>query len=80
MKLIKYNKISGVFLGLFFITLLLNSCNEENVINLEPYNQISENVAFDTKENIVLSVNGMYQSAQVGLYNGTGRGYPFGAA
>jgi len=53
MKLIKYNKISGVFLGLFFITLLLNSCNEENVINLEPYNQISENVAFDTKENIL---------------------------
>ena len=85
MKLIKYKKISGLFLGLFFTTLFLNSCNEENVINLEPYNQISENAAFDTKENIVLSVSGMYQAAQIGLYNNSGtsqsgRGYPFGAA
>lgn len=65
--------------------LVLTSCTRENVIDLEPYNQISENVAFDSKENIVLSVNGMYQAAQVGLYNNTGsstagRGYPFGAA
>ena len=38
MKLIKYKKISGLFLGLLFTTLFLNSCNEENVIELEPYN------------------------------------------
>ena len=60
--------------------MLFVSCTEENVIELEPYNQISENVAFDSKENIILSVNGMYQAAQVGHYNGAGRGYPFGAA
>ncbi len=73
----------------YFLTICavitLSACNEDNVINLEPYNQISEDVAFSTKENIVLSVNGMYQAAQVGLYNfanpsTSGRGYPFGAA
>lgn len=65
--------------------LTLTACNRDNVIELEPYNQISEDVAFSTKESIVLSVNGMYQAAQVGLYNNAnpssaGRGYPFGAA
>jgi len=63
----------------------LIGCNRDNVIELEPYNQISEGVAFDSKENIVLSVNGMYQAAQIGQYNNAnpssaGRGYPFGAA
>lgn len=66
-------------------TFTLTGCNRDNVIELEPYNQISEDVAFSTKENIILSVNGMYQAAQVGQYNNAnpssaGRGYPFGAA
>lgn len=68
-----------------FALLTLSSCNEENILNLEPYNQASEDGAFSTKENIILSVNGMYQAAQVGQYNNAtpsqaGRGYPFGAA
>lgn len=68
-----------------FALLALSSCNEENILNLEPYNQASEDGAFSTKENVILSVNGMYQAAQVGQYNNatpsqSGRGYPFGAA
>ena len=68
-----------------FALLALSSCNEENILNLEPYNQASEDGAFSTKENVILSVNGMYQAAQVGQYNNAtpsqaGRGYPFGAA
>ena len=85
MKLIKYNKLRTYFFGALLSSLSLVSCTEENIIELEPYNQLSENLAFDTKENILLSVNGMYQAAQVGLYNNggtsqSGRGYPFGAA
>lgn len=85
MKLIKYNKLRTYFFGALLSSLSLVSCTEENIIELEPYNQLSENSAFDTKENILLSVNGMYQAAQVGLYNNggtsqSGRGYPFGAA
>jgi hypothetical protein len=61
------------------------ACNRDNVMELQPYNQISEDVAFSSPENIVLSFNGMYQAAQVGQYNNAtpsqaGRGYPFGGA
>lgn len=81
MKFIKNNILKRHFFIFAFATLSLVSCNEENVIDLVPYNQVSENTAFDTKENIILSVNGMYQAAQIGFYNGAGaRGYPFGAA
>lgn len=78
-------KTKNLFLGIAVSALALTSCTPENIIELEPHNQISENVAFDSKENIVLAVNGMYQAAQIGLYNNTnpstsGRGYPFGAA
>lgn len=77
---------SKIFIAATGLALLaLSSCNEENILNLEPYNQASEDGAFSTKENVILSVNGMYQAAQVGQYNNatpsqSGRGYPFGAA
>lgn len=60
--------------------IVLSSCNED-IIELEPFNSLSEASAFSTPALIDLSVAGMYQAAQVGQYNGTGgRGYPFGAA
>ncbi|ORL44649.1 RagB/SusD domain-containing protein [Zunongwangia atlantica 22II14-10F7] len=62
------------------LLLLFASCNEENVLDLEPYNQISEDAAFSTPGLIELSVTGMYNAAQRGDYGGNGRGYPFGAA
>lgn len=74
------------FLFTFLIAVFaLVSCNRDNVLELQPYNQLSEETAFSTPENILLSVNGMYQAAQVGMYNFVnpsqlGRGYPFGAA
>ena len=51
MKLIKFNKIRTHFFGLLLTSISLLSCTEENVIELEPYNQVSENTTFDTKEN-----------------------------
>lgn len=81
----KINTTKKYFLAAVLAAFTLTGCNRENVIELKPYNQISEDVAFETKENIVLSVNGMYQAAQIGQYNNAnpssaGRGYPFGAA
>jgi len=60
--------------------LILPSCQEEDVINLLPFNQIDMSVAFSTPSLVELSVIGMYNAAQLGFYAGTPRGYPFGAA
>ena len=62
-------KTKKYILGAVLAAFTLTGCNRDNVIELKPYNQISEDVAFQTKENIVLSVNGMYQAAQIGQYN-----------
>lgn len=69
-----------LLIPVLFLSLFINSC--ENVIDLEPYSSISETTAFSTPSLIELSVLGMYNGAQRGYYpaNGTGRGYPFGAA
>lgn len=61
------------------LALIMGSC-EKDVIELQPFNQISEVVAFSTPEKVELSVIGMYQAAQVGFFNEGYRGYPFGAA
>jgi starch-binding outer membrane protein, SusD/RagB family len=59
--------------------LVFNSCQE--IIELNPYNQVSEATAFSTPQLIELSVVGMYNAAQRGYFNGADfRGYPFGAA
>jgi starch-binding outer membrane protein, SusD/RagB family len=77
---IVYNK-TGSYLALlvFVMGFLFTSC-EEDIIELQPFNQISETVAFETPEKVELSVIGMYNAAQRGDFNGQGRGYPFGAA
>lgn len=82
---IKNIKTKKYVLSLAVAALTLTSCNRDNIMELTPYNQISEDEAFSSKENIVLSVNGMYQAAAIGQYNNAnpssaGRGYPFGAA
>lgn len=73
-----------ILLPIFAMGLFFTSCEDE-IINLEPYNQISENVAFSTPSTIELTVLGMYQAAQLGAFEtapGTFglRGYPFGGA
>ena len=82
---IKNINIKTSFLSLAVAAFTLTGCNRDNIMELQPHNQISEDVAFSSKENIILSLNGMYQAAQVGQYNNAnpssaGRGYPFGAA
>ncbi|MDY0254057.1 MAG: RagB/SusD family nutrient uptake outer membrane protein [Tenuifilaceae bacterium] len=70
-----------VLVPLFIFGLLFNSCEE--IIELDPYNQVSETTAFSTPELVELSVVGMYNAAQRGYYFTTSaqyRGYPFGAA
>jgi len=82
MKTIHKNKFSA--LKFVLIAALgfgsFTSCTDDNVIALEPFNQVSEAAAFTTPALIELSVTGMYNAAQIGIYNGAGRGYPFGAA
>ncbi|MDO8952958.1 MAG: RagB/SusD family nutrient uptake outer membrane protein [Draconibacterium sp.] len=60
------------------VVLIVSSC--QDIIELEPYNQVSETAAFTTPALIELSVMGMYQAAQRGDFAGAQRGYPFGAA
>ncbi len=61
------------------LLLTANGCSKYT--ELEPLNNLSETLAFSTPGNIELSVNGVYQAASVGEYEGgAGRGYPFGAA
>ncbi|MAZ25927.1 MAG: RagB/SusD family nutrient uptake outer membrane protein [Cytophagaceae bacterium] len=81
-KMNKTNPLGSIrwFIMLPVLAMLLQACNEDNVLDLEPYNQISEDAAFSTPDLIALSVTGMYNAAQRGDYNGAGRGYPFGAA
>lgn len=58
----------------------------EKKLDLAPYNQIDGGTAFATAERCLLTLNGVYDAAQSGVYdplNGTAtavRGYPFGAA
>jgi len=72
----KYGKF--LIIPVLTFTLILSSCEE--IIELEPFNQVSETAAFTTPALIELSVMGMYQAAERGDYAGQGRGYPFGSA
>jgi len=69
-----------VIMPVLVLALFISSC--EKVIDLAPYSSISEATAYSTPSLVELSVIGMYNGAQRGYYpaNGTGRGYPFGAA
>jgi hypothetical protein len=69
-----------VLIPVLILALFIASC--EKIIDLAPYSSISEATAYSTASLVDLSVVGMYNGAQRGYYpaNGTGRGYPFGAA
>lgn len=73
----KYIKLTTVFV----LSLMIYSCSEDKILNLEPVNNISNDASYSTPSLIALSVNGMYNAAQLGYYNGTGgRGYVWGSA
>lgn len=65
---------------LLVVSVFLNSCTKEKILELSPYNQVSETTAFTTPSLVELSVVGMYNAAQRGDASGNLRGYPFGAA
>ncbi len=81
-KLHNIQQMTGklLMLSVFALGLCFTSCSEDDIIDLQPFNQISETVAFSTPEKVELSVLGMYNAAQIGDYDGGLRGYPFGAA
>ena len=77
------------FQKIFLVTVLLSGlfytgCKSK--LDLAPFNQFDANSAFTTPERCLLSLYGVYDAAQSGVYdplNGTAtsdRGYPFGAA
>lgn len=68
------------FLAVTVIGIGMVSCSEEAILNLSPINNISVNDAFSTPSLIESSINGMYNAAAIGEYNGSGRGYVWGAA
>lgn len=72
----KIFKIIGV-LALIFTW---SSCSDDKLLDKTPFNKIAEAEAFSTKENIRLSVIGMYENAALGLYTGSPRGYVWGGA
>lgn len=64
-----------------FAIAAMSSCSDDKLLDKQPYDSVSEEIAFDTPENIELSVNGMYEAAAIGDYiDGSGRGYVWGAA
>ncbi len=63
--------------GLF--TIAVSGCEKE--LDLAPYNSFTDESVFTTPERVNLAINGVYDAAQSGFYNGNiDRGYPFGAA
>ena len=67
-----------VLIPVFLLGLLFNSC--QDIVELDPFNQVSETTAFATPSLVELSVIGMYNAAQRGFAGGNFRGYPLGAA
>ena len=64
-----------------FIT---TSCSED-IVDIEPFSQVPEEGVFTTPSLVENAVNGVYNAAQMGRFNGTEaspvpRGYVFGAA
>lgn len=73
------NKLISGFLVTASLLLLSTSCNK--VLDIGPYNSLTDVTSFASPDRIEASVNGVYDAAQSGFYaGGAVRGYPFGAA
>lgn len=70
--------LSGLWVAGLFL-LLSTSCKK--VLDVAPYNSLTDVTTFTSPERIEAAVNGVYDAAQSGFYaGGQVRGYPFGAA
>lgn len=67
-----------------FLGLVLSTTSCKKYTELNPLASLSETTAYENAAGIELVMNGVYQQAAIGTYNGSdlgsGRGYPFGAA
>ncbi|MCB0645919.1 MAG: RagB/SusD family nutrient uptake outer membrane protein [Saprospiraceae bacterium] len=76
------NKLKYIFYG--FIVMMVAACSEEDILDLQPINNISVDASFTTPALIQSTINGMYNAAAIGTYNSGaangGRGYVWGAA
>ncbi len=67
------------FSVLCLAALAFAGCKKE--LDLAPFNAFTDESVFTTPERVNLAINGVYDAAQSGFYNGAiDRGYPFGAA
>ncbi|MFP7655710.1 RagB/SusD family nutrient uptake outer membrane protein [Chryseobacterium proteolyticum] len=55
------------------------SC-QQDILDTTSFNNPNPELAFTSPELVQLAVNGVYNAAQIGNFNGTPRGYVFGAA
>lgn len=74
--------MKNIFKTILILTLSIVaiSCSDDKLLDKTPFNKVAEAEAYDSPENIALSVNGMYESAAMGRYNGSPRGYVWGGA
>ncbi len=74
--------MKSIYYKVIILVLMVSaiSCSDDDLLNKEPYNSVSENVAFDSPESIELTMNGLYQGFAMGKYNGSSRGYVWGSA
>ena len=78
MKSVMNKLLTGVFIAAF-ILLLNASCSK--VLDIYPYNALTDVTTFTSPDRVESAVNGVYDAAQSGFYaGGAVRGYPFGAA
>ena len=74
-------KIKNILPAVLIAALLATGCKK--VLDTSPNNAITDAVAFASADRCLLVLNGVYDAAQSGSYNGSAsanRGYPFGAA
>ncbi|RXJ46082.1 RagB/SusD family nutrient uptake outer membrane protein [Gelidibacter gilvus] len=68
------------YLAVTVIGIGMVSCSEDALLNLSPINNIPIDQAYSTPSLIESSINGMYNAAALGEYDGNPRGYVWGAA
>lgn len=61
------------------VGLVLSSC-QQDILDTTSFNNPNPELAFTSPELVQLAVNGVYNAAQIGNFNGAPRGYVFGAA
>lgn len=81
----KFTNLNKKIFVIGLVALISTTSCREDIVDTKPFNQVGEAEAFSTPSLVQLSVNGVYNAAQMGIYNGTPaspapRGYVFGAA